>query len=203
MLVALLAAALAAGADAADAVRAADLAMARAVDARDAAAFEACVDPEAIFVGERGLLRGRRAVVEAWRGYFAPAGPRLSWAPERAVVAASGDLAFTTGTFAWEGEVRPGERGRASGAYVTVWRRGDDGAWRALFDVSLEPAERLGAGLVRDVVRTATSRGGELEASAGTWARGEERGAFLTIRQRGAPAAAVDTAVVFRRAAPP
>jgi ketosteroid isomerase-like protein len=203
MLAVLVAMALAAGPDPADAVRAADLAMARAVDARDAAAFDGCVDPEAIFVGERGLLRGRAAVADGWRGYFAPAGPRLSWAPERAVVAASGDLAFTTGRFAWEGEVRPGERGRATGAYVTVWRRGADGAWRALFDASLQPAERPGAGLTRAPVRTVASRAGDLEASAGTWARGDERGAYVVVTRRGASSPAIDTAVVFRGAERP
>jgi ketosteroid isomerase-like protein len=205
MLATLLAAALAAGADPADTVRAADLAMARAVDARDAAAFEAWVDAEAIFVGDGRLLRGRRAVADAWRVYFAPAGPRLAWAPERVEVAASGDLAFTTGRFVWEGEVRPGERGRVTGAYVTVWRRGEDGSWRALFDASLEPAERLGPGLVRDAVRTVSSAGGELEAKAGTWTRGAERGAFVTVSRRAASGAgpSVDTAVVFRGAGTP
>jgi ketosteroid isomerase-like protein len=201
----LLAAALAAAPDPARAVREADLAMSRAVEARDAGAFAGRVDPDAIFVGERGLSRGRGAVAEAWRPYFEPEGPRLSWRPGTAVVASSADLACTTGSFVWEGPVRPGERGRAEGSYVTVWRRGADGAWRALFDAALEPAERLGPGLVREAVRSEFSRGGDLEATLGTWTRGAERGAFVSVRRRAAKGweQAIDTAIVFPRAERP
>lgn len=196
---------LAATPDPAEAVRAADLAASRAVEARDAAAFEALLDPEATFAGARGLLSGREAVAKAWSSFFAPAGPRLAWAPERAAVAASGDLAFTTGSFVWEGEVRPGERGRETGSYVSVWRRGADGAWRIVLDASLEPAGRLGPGLARAPVRSLASRAGDLAARIGTWTRGTERGAFLTVVRRGASGeeAVVDSAFVLQGGAPP
>jgi hypothetical protein len=108
----------------------------------------------------------------------------LTWTPQRAVVAASRDLAFTTGRYSMTRCERPSE-----GSYVTVWRKVGD-AWQALLDTANRPATALGPGLRRTPVRTVRSRAGDLEASAGRWEREEprsgarEEGTFLIIRRR-------------------
>lgn len=185
-----------------DAVLGADVALDRAAAAGDLAAFGALIEEGAAFAGARGLALGRAAVLEAWRPMLSPGGPRLRWTPARAVVAASGDLAFTTGRWTLEAAGKDGKVTRAEGEYVTVWRRGEDGAWRALLDGALAPAAKLGEGLARIPVRSATSAADDLDAVLGRWTRGAERGFWLQVRRRapaGGWAIAVDAALPFSR----
>lgn len=51
----------------------------------------------------------------------------LTWTPEEAVVAASGDVGATWGRY----ELVLAGAAPLAGKYVTVWRRGEDGKWRA------------------------------------------------------------------------
>lgn len=53
-------------------------------------------------------------------------GPKLEWWPVWAGIAASGDLGFTTGPYAVDGN-----RG---GHYFTVWKKQADGSWKWLYD---------------------------------------------------------------------
>ncbi|MBP7707644.1 MAG: DUF4440 domain-containing protein [Candidatus Aminicenantes bacterium] len=59
----------------------------------------------------------------------------LTWAPEAAEVAASGELGYTTGPFA----VRPSREAAPSsfGRYVSVWNREPDGTWKVLIDAGV------------------------------------------------------------------
>lgn len=52
--------------------------------------------------------------------------PRLEWWPNFAGIARSGDLGFTTGGVALNGQ--------RTGHYFTVWRRQTDGSWRWVYD---------------------------------------------------------------------
>ncbi len=183
-----------------DAVRAADVALDRAVAAGDAAAFGALLEEDATFAGGRDISRGRAAVLASWKPLLSPGGPRLRWAPLRAEAAGSGDLAFTTGRWTLEVAGDDGKVTRSEGEYVTVWRRGADGAWRALLDGALAPAAKLGEGLARTPLRSATSAAGDLEAAMGTWTRGAESGWWLRVRRRAATGkwtVAVDSARAF------
>jgi ketosteroid isomerase-like protein len=184
------------------AVKAADVAMAAASRARDLHAFLGLVADDALFGGAGGLADGKAAVRADLEPLFAPGGPSLSWTPQRAVVAASGDLAFTVGHFARTGGERSSE-----GSYVTVWRKQGE-AWKALLDMANRPATSLGPGLRRAPARTVRSRAGDLEAVAGTWKRdvprsgAHQEGTFLTVRRRthgGDWQPVVDSAVVIRR----
>lgn len=134
----------------AEAVQAADRALAAAVAAHDPAAFGALVAPDAVFLGSR-VSQGRDAVLASWAPFFAAGGPTLAWEPTEAHAAASGDLAYTVGdytlTLPAAGDAPPTvDRGR----YVTVWARGDDGAWQVVADGSLarSRSEAIEAALV-------------------------------------------------------
>jgi len=188
-----------------DAVRAADVALDRAVAAGDAAAFADLLEDEATFAGGRQLSRGRGAVVASWKPLLSTDGPKLRWAPVRAEVAASGDLAFTTGRWTLEAKGEDGKPVRDEGEYVTVWRRSGGGPWRALLDGSLQPAAKLGDGLVRTPALSAASAAGDLEVALGTWRRGGDEGAYLVVRRRvagGAWAIPVDSAFAFQQPRP-
>lgn len=59
----------------------------------------------------------------------------LTWAPEAAEVAASGELGYTTGPYS----VRPSREAAPSsfGRYVSVWNREHDGTWKVLIDAGI------------------------------------------------------------------
>jgi ketosteroid isomerase-like protein len=164
-------------------VKAADASMSAASQRRDADAFLAHLADDALFLAGGEVAEGKAAVRQSWASFLTPGGPTLTWSPERAVVAASSDLAFTTGRYAITNCERPKE-----GGYVTVWRK-VGGAWRASLDGPNLPASALGPGLQRTALRTLRSQAGDLEASAGRWERprpegGHDRGTFLLVRRR-------------------
>ena len=95
--------------------------------ARDSAAFARFIAPDAVFFGQKEVLRGKAAVVERWSRFFAgPAAP-FSWRPEQVEVLDSGTLALSTGPV-----LDPD--GRRVGTFSSVWRREADGAWLVVFD---------------------------------------------------------------------
>jgi ketosteroid isomerase-like protein len=185
-----------------EAVKAADVAMAAASRDRDLAVFLGFLADDALFGAAAGLADGKAAVRAELEPLFAPGGPSLTWTPQRAVVAASGDLAFTIGHFTRTGDERASE-----GSYVTVWRKHGQ-AWKALLDMANRPATSLGPGLRRAPARTVRARAGDLEAVAGTWKRdvprsgAHQEGTFLIVRRRthaGDWQPVVDSALVTRK----
>jgi ketosteroid isomerase-like protein len=171
------------------------------VASHDEAAFLSRVAKDSVFAGE-ALQVGRAAIREKWARYLAPDGPSLRWKPTGSGIAGSGDLGWTVGEAVYEWK----EKGVAPspGRYVTVWAKDAGGRWRAALDASLEPV--TGRPSTRKAVRTVTSRDGMLEASIGTWERGEgtgrEIGTFLVVRERqgGAWRAVVDSEITSRPA---
>ena len=106
---------------------------ARAAMAGLQAAFVEYAAPDAlIFRAGKGPIRGRAAIGESFAGAGQAA---LSWAPEAAEVAASGELAYTWGwyTFTADGQ-------SSTGNYVSIWRQ-VDGRWRYVVDLGV-PAPR-------------------------------------------------------------
>jgi ketosteroid isomerase-like protein len=97
---------------------------------RDAAAFAAYLSDEAVFLGDnpnQPVLRGKRAIVEAWKRYFeGPAAP-FSWEPDTVEVLDSGKLALTSGP------VR-NPKGETIARFTSIWRAEPDGQWRVVFD---------------------------------------------------------------------
>ena len=187
----------------ADALREADRAMARAVAAHDAAAFAALVDEEALWGGPASLLDGRAAVAASWARFTGPGGASLRWAPVEAVLSSSGDLGYTVGTWRLEQKGPDGKVQSAEGRYLTVWRKGKDGAFRAVFDMGLEPPGP--AVVAMTTLRTLASGAGDLEARTGTWLGSDgRRGSFLSVLRGadGVLALAVETAVPFAARGP-
>lgn len=120
-------------------VRAAECAFAASMAQRDLAGFARHLDEGAMFFAP-GVLRGKAAVVEAWkRWYEGPQAP-FSWAPDRVEPLADGSLAYSTGL------VRD-PQGRATARFTSVWKQVAPGQWRVLIDngVPLSPKEREAA----------------------------------------------------------
>ena len=94
---------------------------------RDSTAFAAFIAPEAIFFGEKSVMRGKPAVVAGWRPLFGGPTPPFSWRPETVEVTASGTLAHSSGPV-------HDAKGRQIGTFNSIWRREPDGTWLVVFD---------------------------------------------------------------------
>ena len=94
---------------------------------RDSIAFATFVAPDAVFFGEKSVLRGKQAVVDGWRRFFTGPDVPFSWRPEQVEVLASGTLAHSSGPVL-------DAKGQRIATFNSVWRREADGIWRVVFD---------------------------------------------------------------------
>jgi ketosteroid isomerase-like protein len=109
------------------AVEAAERAFARSMAERDHPAFVRHLSEQAVFFGERRVLRGRDAVAAGWKPFFEAAQAPFSWEPDQIEVTADGQLAHSSGP------VRDPE-GRPIARFNSVWRLEAPGTWRIVFD---------------------------------------------------------------------
>ncbi len=100
---------------------------ARTMADRDHAGFESFLSEEAVFISGSTELRGRQAVAEQWKAYFAAPEAPFSWQPETVSVLDSGKLAISTGPV----RNAAGERVLT---YTSIWRQEAPGVWRIVFD---------------------------------------------------------------------
>lgn len=102
-------------------------AFAKTMADRDHTAFATYVSEEAVFFSGPAPLRGRQAVVDAWKRFYTSPTPPFAWEPDAVEALASGTLALSTGP------VRNPE-GKVVARFTSIWRLEPDGAWRVVFD---------------------------------------------------------------------
>jgi ketosteroid isomerase-like protein len=129
-------------AEAREAIRKADVAFGEAVKSRDRARFAALLAEDARFFTAGEPSGKREEVVKDWEIFFGEDGPRLTWAPVHVEAAASGDLGYSTGRYEWGGKNADGTPRISAGWYVTIWRKGADGLWRAALDIGTPPSPK-------------------------------------------------------------
>ena len=112
-----------------DRVMDAERAFAASMARRDPAAFAALVSEEAVFLGndDRPALRGKKAVVDAWKQFFEGPTAPFSWEPTVVEVLDSGALAMTSGPV-------KNPKGELIGKFTSIWRLESGGQWRVIFD---------------------------------------------------------------------
>ena len=108
-------------------VFATERAFARTMAERDFAAFGRQVAADCVFFSGSMPLRGRAAVLAAWKAFFDGAQAPFSWEPDQVEVLASGDLALSTGLV-------KDPAGVVSARFTTIWQRQADGRWLVIFD---------------------------------------------------------------------
>ena len=108
-------------------IKAAEKAFAKTMADRNLQAFAGHISEEGVFFGSKGAIRGREAVVTAWKRFFEGEKAPFSWDPETAEVLPSGNLGLTSGP------VRD-PKGELMGTFTTIWRLETDGKWRVVFD---------------------------------------------------------------------
>jgi len=129
-----------------------EMSFAAAVAAHDEAAFVAHVHPQAMFVeGEKGVTRGREAILADWKPIIAGQPVMLLWHPTSVVVAEGAGTAVSRGPYIIE-DPRPNAPARyRKGIFQSVWVKDSDGQWRVLIDggtpppvvITNEEAERI------------------------------------------------------------
>jgi len=94
---------------------------------RDFDAFSKLVDEDAVFEGGEQPLRGKAAVLAAWKPYFEKPEAPFSWEPETVFVIASGDIALSTGPV-------KNSKGEVVAYFHSTWRKNANGDWRIILD---------------------------------------------------------------------
>ena len=82
------------------------------------------------------VVTGKNALRKMVASSFGAPGFHIAWTPEKAVIASSGDLGYTTGTNEMSVPESDGKIVKMTGRYITVWRREADGRWRCTEDYS-------------------------------------------------------------------
>lgn len=107
-------------------VRDAENAFAKTMADRDLHAFEFFLADDAIFFG-REALRGKAAVVAAWKGFYEGDRAPFSWRAETVEVLDTGRLALSSGPVF-------DPQGKQTATFNSIWRREPDGRWKVVFD---------------------------------------------------------------------
>jgi ketosteroid isomerase-like protein len=108
-------------------VFAAERAFARSLADRDFAGFGRYVAEDSVFFSGNAPLRGREAVLAAWKPFFEGPSPPFSWEPDQIEVLESGELALSTGLV-------KNPEGVVSARFNSIWQRQSDGRWLVVFD---------------------------------------------------------------------
>ncbi len=113
------------------AVKAREVAFAKAMADRDHAAFGTFVAEDAVFMAPGAPHHGREAVVAAWKPFFEGPAP-FSWSPERVEVTPTGTLAISSGPVF-------DPAGNRVSTFNSTWRLDKDGVWRVVLDIGCPP----------------------------------------------------------------
>lgn len=114
----------------------ADRAFAAATAERGADGWVEYFAPNGRMLGGGGIISGTDSIRATMTPAFADTSFSLTWEPRFAEASEDADLGYTVGR--WErrhaGEVT------GTGWYLTVWRRQEDGTWKAEMDLGNEDA---------------------------------------------------------------
>jgi len=120
----------------ADAVRAADEEWMKVFAGKDldkSVAF--CEENGAVLAPNAPIAQGREAIAKSFSGFFALPNLKIAWHADKADVARSGELGYTSGMYQMSFTDPAGKVISDKGKYVTVWKKQVDGRWEVLLDI--------------------------------------------------------------------
>jgi ketosteroid isomerase-like protein len=91
-------------------------------------------DDAVIYAPREAPVSGKAAIRKYVSESLKIPGFAITWKPIEAVVSASGDLGYTTGTNSFTFPDAQGRLMTSNGRYLTVWRREPGGRWRCVVD---------------------------------------------------------------------
>ena len=105
----------------------AERAFAKTMADRNFKAFATYIAEDTVWFSGPAPLRGRQAVLDAWKRFYDKPQAPFSWEPDQVEVLVSGTLAHSSGP------VRD-PQGKVVGRFNTVWHQEAPGVWRVVFD---------------------------------------------------------------------
>ena len=117
-----------------------EIGFSKSVEVQDAKLFRLFIDPDARFVGN-SVAKGVDAIAERWSAFFKADGPSIKWRPQFIEVLEDGKLALTRGPYRMTATDEDGKQTEYWGTFNSVWRLGDDGQWRVVFDAGNDADE--------------------------------------------------------------
>jgi ketosteroid isomerase-like protein len=90
-------------------------------------------DDAAVMPPNGPLLTDKREIRAGWADMLGPSN-HLSWQTTRAEVAASGDVAYSLGTYSLTMQDAQGKPIADHGKYLCVWKKQADGKWKSVAD---------------------------------------------------------------------
>jgi ketosteroid isomerase-like protein len=118
-------------------LRSADAAWLKAYRAKDGPKAAGFYDEQgAMLVPNAPMLRGKNRISRFIAKSFTIRDYRIWWRCNKAEVACSGELGYTSGVYRMSFRKGPGKVLRDRGKYLMVWRKQKDGSWKVLFDMS-------------------------------------------------------------------
>jgi ketosteroid isomerase-like protein len=119
-----------------DAVRTADQDWEKVFAAKDLGKSVAfCAQDGAVLGANAPIANGAEAISKLFAGFFALPNLKMSWSVNRADVAKSGELGYTSGVYEMSFSDPSGKTIQDKGKYVTVWKKQADGSWKVLLDI--------------------------------------------------------------------
>jgi ketosteroid isomerase-like protein len=120
--------------DPADGIRAADEAWMKVYSAKDLQKTLAFCDEEGSMMAPNSpIATGKAAIAKLVSADFTYG--NLVWHADKAGVALSGDIGYTSGTYKFSFKDPSGKPVVDNGKYLTVWKKQKDGSWKVLFDM--------------------------------------------------------------------
>ena len=99
-------------------------------------AFVAFADSQVVILRDkRPPLKGLVAVTKAYD--FDDSNLQLTWAPEKAEIADSGELGYSYGSYEMVTTDSTGTT-TTTGNYVSIWKKQPDGAWKYVLDTGTQ-----------------------------------------------------------------
>jgi ketosteroid isomerase-like protein len=120
-----------------EAIRAADAAWLKAFRAKDLDASVAFLDVNgSMLVPHAPIVAGKKAVEKLIAAGFDLKDYKLSWRPDKAGVARSGELGYTSGKYKVSFTDASGRTIFEKGKYLMIWKKQKNGDWKVLFDMN-------------------------------------------------------------------
>jgi ketosteroid isomerase-like protein len=94
-----------------------------------------CAADGSVLAPNAPIAVGRDAIGKLFSGFFALPGLKIGWHPDKAQVAKSGELGYTSGVYQMTFNDPSGKPVSDTGKYVTIWKKQSDGSWKVLFDI--------------------------------------------------------------------
>ena len=123
--------------EAVDTLLAADAAWLKVFAAKDLAKSVGFFDEQgSMLVPHSPILTGKDAISEFIARAFALQDHQITWHPNQAGIAASGELGYTSGAYEMSFKDASGKPVSDQGKYLMVWKKQANGEWKVLFDMS-------------------------------------------------------------------